>query len=111
MTLHKLNPQTPSSEPRQINIGVSFQQENYTLVDTVVNTRALQALEIAVTNHPIYRKLRCAARGKLAVLFDDLALNMGLIAQRLDMGTLLLDGPGVFVHAEGTPKADYSSCC
>ena len=111
MTIHKLNPERQPPEPRHVSVGVSFQQESYTLVDTVVNTRALQALEIAVTNHPIHRKLRCAARGKLEELFDDLALNMGLTAQRLEMGTLLLDGAGVFVHAEGTLKADYCSCC
>jgi hypothetical protein len=43
-------------------------------------------------------------------VFDDLAMNTGLAAQRLDTGTLLLDGPGVFVHAEGKRKADYCSC-
>ena len=59
MTLHKLN--------------ITFQQESYSLVDTVVNSRALQALEVATTNHPIHRTLRCAARGKLERLFDDLA--------------------------------------
>src|SRR5437762_2804362 len=70
MTLHKLN--------------ITFQQESYSLVDTVVNSRALQALEVATTNHPIHRTLRCAARGKLERLFDDLALKAGLIAQRLE---------------------------
>jgi energy-coupling factor transporter ATP-binding protein EcfA2 len=97
MTLHKLN--------------ITFQQESYSLVDTVVNSRALQALEVATTNHPIHRTLRCAARGKLERLFDDLALKSGLIAQRLEEGTLLLEGPGVFVHADGKLKSEYCSCC
>ena len=110
MTIHRLNPERQPSEPRQVSVGVSFQQESYALVDTVVNARALQALEIAVAHHPIYRSLRCAARGKLEELFDDLALKMGLTAQRLDMGTLLLDGTDVFVHAEGKPKSDYCAC-
>ena len=110
MTIHKLNPERQPPEPRHVNVGVSFHQEHYTLVDTVINTRALQALEIAVTNHPIHRTLRCAARGKLEELFDDLALDTGLIAQRLAMGTLLLDGAGVFIHAEGKMKSDYCSC-
>jgi hypothetical protein len=111
MTIHKLNPERQPPEPRQISVGVSFQQEFYTLVETVVNTRALQALEMAVTNHPIHRTLRCAARGKLEGLFDDLALKMNLTAQRLGTGTLLLDGAGVFIHAEGKLKSDYCSCC
>jgi len=111
MTIHKLNPERQPSEPRHVSVGVSFQQESYALVDTVVNARALQALEIAVAHHPIYRLLRCAARGKLEDLFDDLALKMGLTAQRLEMGTLLLDGADVFVHAEGKMKSDYCSCC
>jgi hypothetical protein len=111
MTIHKLNPERQPPEPRQISVGVSFQQELYTLVDTVVNTRALQALEMAVTNHPIHRTVRCAARGKLEEVFDDLALKMNLTAQRLGTGTLLLDGAGVFIHAEGKLKSDYCSCC
>ncbi len=74
MIIHKLNPERQPPEPRHVSVGATFQQDSYTLVDTVVNTRALQALEIAVTNHPIHRTLRCAARGKLDELFDDLAL-------------------------------------
>lgn len=111
MSIHKLNPERQPSEPRQVNVGVSFQQESYALVDTVINARALQALEIAVAHHPIYRLLRCAVRGKLEEIFDDLAVKMGLTAQRLAMGTLLLDGPDVFVHAEGKVNSGYCSCC
>ena len=43
-------------------------------------------------------------------MFDDLALNFGLTAQRLDTGSLLLDGPGAFVQAEGQSHAGYCSC-
>jgi hypothetical protein len=111
MTLHKLNPHHAPSEPRQLRVGVTLQHESYSFVDTLVNTRALQALEVATTNHPIHRTLRCAARGKLEQLFDDLALQSGLVAQRLEEGTLLLEGPGVFVHAEGNMKTEYCSCC
>jgi len=110
MTIHKLNPERQPPEPRPVSVGVSFQQESYALVDTVVNARALQALEIAVAHHPIYRLYRCAARGKLEEIFDDLALRMGLTAQRLALGTLLLDGTDVFIHAEGKLKSDYCSC-
>src|SRR5258708_207801 len=111
MTLHKLSPERLPPEPRQISVGVSFQHELYNLVDTIVNTRALQAFEMAVTNHPIHRTVRCAVRGKLEEVFDELALNMNLTAQRLGTGTLLLDGTGVFIHAEGKLKSDYCSCC
>src|SRR6185312_3143806 len=97
MTLHKLSPERQPPEPRHINVGVSMQRELYNLADTVVNTRALQAFDMAVTNHPIHRIVRCAARRKLEEVFDDLALNMNLTAQRLDTGMLLLDGPGAFV--------------
>ena len=110
MTIHKLNPERPPPESRHINVGVSFQQELYSLVDTVINTRALQAFEMALTNHPIHRTVRCAARGKIEEIFDDLATKMNLTAQRLDTGSLLLDGTGVFVHAEGKRKSDYCSC-
>ena len=43
-------------------------------------------------------------------VFDDLALKAGFAAQRLYAGSLLLDGPGVFVQAEGNRKLAYYSC-
>lgn len=110
MTLHKLTPERQPPEPRHINVGVSFQHELYNLADTVVNTRALQAFEMAVSNHPIHRIVRCAVHRKLERVFDDLALKMNLTAQRLDTGSLLLDGPGAFVCAGGKQKSDYCSC-
>jgi hypothetical protein len=48
--------------------------------------------------YPIHRYVSCAACGTLQSLIDDLALEMGLCAQRLDIGSLLLDGPGVFIQ-------------
>jgi hypothetical protein len=110
MTLHKLNPERQPPEPRHVNVGVSFQHKLYSLADTVVMARALQAFEMAVTNHPIHRIVRCAVQRKLAEVFDDLALKMNLTAQRLDTGSLLLDGAGVFVSAVGKQKSDYCSC-
>src|SRR5882724_3774000 len=110
MTLHKLNPERQPPEPRHVNVRVSFHREIYNLADTVVNTRALQAFEMAVTNHPIHRIVRCAVQRRLEEVFDDLALNMSLTAQRLDTGSLLLDGAGVFVSAVGKQKSDYCSC-
>lgn len=110
MTVHKLSPERQLREPRQVNVGVSFQHWEDNLAGTVVYTRALQAVEMAVANHPIHRIVRCAARRKLEEVFDDLALHMDLTAQRLDTGTLLLDGPEVFVSAEGRQKSGYCSC-
>jgi hypothetical protein len=54
--------------------------------------------------------VRCAARRKVEDVFDDLALNLGLTASRLDEGSLLLEASGVFIHAEGRRKAGYCSC-
>jgi hypothetical protein len=105
-----LNPERQPPEPRHINVGVSFQHELYNLADTIVNARALPAFEMAVTNHPIHRIVRCAAHRKLEQVFDDPALKMNLTAQRLDTGSLLVDGPGVFVCAGGKQKSDYCSC-
>ena len=77
---------------------------------TLLNLRAIQAFDHGPAHYPIHRVVRCAARGLLVSLFDDLALRAGLSAQRLDAGLLLLDGPGVLVALQGRPKADYSSC-
>ncbi len=77
--------------------------------DTILKARALQALDWGARRFPIHRKVRFAARRPLEELFDDLALHADLVAQRLDTASLLLDGAGVFVSAEGKRKPDYSS--
>jgi hypothetical protein len=110
MTIHKLSPERAPAEPRLFSVGVSFQHDLYDLAETVIKTRAIQAFESAATRYPIHRVVRCAARRKLEDVFDDLALNLGLAPQRLDAGTLLLDGDGTFVSAEGRRKAGYCSC-
>lgn len=51
-----------------------------------------------------------AAPRKLEDIFDDLATQAGLAAVRLAEGSLLLDGPGVFIEADGWRKAGYCSC-
>ncbi len=93
-----------------IGVSVSFQHDLYDLAEAVFKTRAIQAFESAATRYAIHRVVRCAARRKRVDVFDDLALKAGLAAQRLDEGSLLLEGSGVFVHAEGWNKPDYSSC-
>jgi hypothetical protein len=54
--------------------------------------------------------VRCAVRRKVVGVFDDLALQMGCAAQRLDEGSLLLDTQGAFIYGEGYTKGDYASC-
>lgn len=100
----------PADQPRPFNVGVTFNHDLYDLGEAVFKTRAIQAFESVATRYPIHRLVRCAVLRALENVFDDLALQAGLAAQRLDCGTLLLDGPGVFVHAEGKRKADYCSC-
>ena len=97
-------------QPRPFNVGVSFSHDLYDLGEAVFKTRAIQAFESVATRYPIHRRVRCAVPRALEDVFDDLALNAGLAAQRLDSGSLLLDGPGVFIHAEGRRKAGYCSC-
>jgi hypothetical protein len=91
-------------------VGVSFRHELHDLAEAVFKTRAIQAFENAAARYAIHRVYRCAVRRRVAPIFDDLALHSGLVAQRLDLGSLLLEGAGVFVQAEGRRKADYSSC-
>lgn len=110
MSIHKLNPDRGASEHGALSVGLTFQHEIYDLAETVLKTRAIRALDSVAARYPIYRVLRCAARRKLEEVFDDLALHAGLAALRLNEGSLLLDGPGVFINAEGWRKAEYCSC-
>lgn len=110
-----MNPDNPSTERspedrRSLTAALSFHHELYDIADTVLKTRAIRALENVAARYPICRSVRCATRRKVQDVFDDLALHMSMTALRLDEGTLLLDGPGVFVQAEGRRKADYCSC-
>lgn len=110
MTLHKLNPEANSAETRPLTVNLSFQHDFYDLGEAVFKTRALQAFENAASRYAIHRLVRCAARYSVEATFDNLALNSGLTAQRLDRGALLLESPGLFVHADGRQKAGYCSC-
>ena len=109
MTLHKLlNEPTPTAA--SIGVRVSLNHELCDLGEAIVRTRAVQAFEHAGRLYPIHRVVRCAIQRKLAPLFDDLALHMGCAAQRVEVGSLLLDAPGVFVSAQGYNKGEYVSC-
>lgn len=105
-----MNSNPPTAGARPFNVGVAFHHDLYDLGEAVFKSRAIQAFEDVATRYPIHRLVRCSVRRRLEAVFDDLALNVGLAPQRLDRGSLLLDGPGVFVHAEGKRKGDYCSC-
>lgn len=90
--------------------GITFHHSLHDLPSAVLKVRAFQAFPKQAMTYPVHRTLRCAVRRQLEELFDDLALSLGLVAQRLGVGALLLDGPGVLVKAQGTRKMDYSSC-
>ena len=78
--------------------------------ELLLNLRTLQAFDHGAARYPLQRTVRCAVRRPIDELFDDLALNSGLVAQRLNAASLLLDGSGVFVSVRGRRKIDYSSC-
>ncbi len=109
MTLHKLLPEkTDGAAP--MSVQVSLTQELYDVSDAIVRTRAIQAFDHAAKAYPIHRIVRCAVRRKIGPVFDDLALQMGCTAQRMGVGSLLLDAPGVFIGGEGYSKGEYVSC-
>ena len=110
MSIHKLAPERTKESSSPFSVSVAFQHDLCDLGEAVIKTRAIQAFDNAATRYPIHRNIRCAASNKLQDVFDDLALNSGLAPQRLDTGTLLLDGEGVFVSAEGYRKPGYCSC-
>ena len=110
MSIHKFNADRGAAETGALAVGLSFQHEIYDFADTILKTRAIRALENSAAKYPVYRTIRCAARRKVEEIFDDLALHSGLSAYRLREAELLLEGPGVFIEAEGSRKAEYSSC-
>jgi hypothetical protein len=110
MSIHKLNPERTAAGDIATSVGLEFQYKVFDLADSVIKMRATRALEHTATRYPIFRRVRCAARRKLEDIFDDLAMKTGLAALRLAEGALLLDGPGVFVDADGWRKAGYCSC-
>jgi len=77
--------------------------------ETLLKLRALQSFDRGAARYAIHRTVRCAVRRPLDEVFDDLALHAGLVAQRTDSTSLLLDGPGIFISVEGNRKIDYGS--
>jgi hypothetical protein len=74
---------TATDQPRPFNVGLTFSHDFYDLGEAVFKARAIQAFENVATRYPIHRLVRCAVPRRLVDLFDDLALNTGLAAQRL----------------------------
>lgn len=110
MSIHTFTSQHAMHASEPLSVGLHLQYEPYNLADMVAKARALRSLEGAAARYPIQRNVRCAARRKLEDVFDDLALNAGYRAVRMDEGELLLDGTDSFVHASGSRKAEYCSC-
>jgi len=110
MSIHKLNPERAVADDTSSSVGLEFQYKVFDLADTAIKMRAMRALENTAARYPIYRRVRCAARRKLEDIFDDLATQTGLAALRIAEGALVLDGPGVFIDADGWRKAGYCSC-
>lgn len=89
--------------------GAFLNYQVWDLASLTLNSRLAAALDHGVSRYPIYRSLRFAVRSQVDAVFDDLALNLGLAAQRPDGASLLLDGDGVFVEVGTSRKADYCS--
>lgn len=101
----------PQKSPRTENLFVGALTQNlWDFADLTLKTRFARALEEGIARYPIFRSLRFAAWTELQSLYDDIALNLGWRTMRLDSGTMILDGDGVFISAHGAHKAEYCSC-
>lgn len=98
------------SQSNDLRFNSTFLQNVWDFADLTLKARFARALEDGASRYPVARTLRVAARADLEQLFDDLALNLGWSAQRLDSGIMILDSPDCFVSAHGGRKADYCSC-
>lgn len=72
--------------------------------------RQMSALEGGESSYAIYRRFAFAARQDIAHLFDNLALNLGWNAHRLDASALVLESRSSLLIACGSNKRDYCSC-
>jgi hypothetical protein len=106
----KFDIETSAAAPDGLPIHLALRGELADPADTLLKLRALLSFDRRAARYAIQRTVRCSVRRPLEALFDDLALQTDLVAQRLDSTSLLLDGPGVFVSASGRRKIDYGSC-
>jgi hypothetical protein len=109
MTLHKLNTDVSPQAMPPLDIAVTLSHRAHGFVETIVRARAARSISGAPMRYPVHRLVRCAVRSKLDPLFDDIAMNAGVDAHRLESGWVLLDGPGLFASIWGAWKASYSS--
>ncbi len=110
MSIHKLSPERGAAEHGALAVGLNFHHEIHRFPETILKARAIRALENVAAKYPVYRRVRYASQRKLEELFDDLALHSGLSACRLGAGSLLLEGPGIFISAEGWRTGMFVSC-
>jgi hypothetical protein len=109
MTIHKLNAEAMPKAAPPLDIGVMLSHREHSFVDTIVRARAARMISGAPMRFPVYRLMRCAVRSKLEPLFDDIAMQVGVDAHRLEGGWVLLEGPGLFASVWGAWKTSYSS--
>jgi hypothetical protein len=100
----------PAPKHSGFTYSAGLSQTIWDFTDLALKARFAKALEEGTARYPIHRELRFAARIGLEELFDDIALNLGWHAQRLDSGSMILDGDGLFIASYGGRKADYCSC-
>jgi ATPase family associated with various cellular activities (AAA) len=79
------------------------------LVESLLGLRALQAFDVSPAVFPIRRELRFAARRSVDSLFDQLALQAGTRAHRIDGNSLLMEGEGYVAEIKGHRKIEYTS--
>lgn len=109
MTTYKLNPEPAVKAVPPLDIGVVLSHKEYSFANTIIRARVARAISGAPTHFPVYRLMRCAVRSKLEPLFDDIAMQVGTAAHRIEAGWVLLDGPGLFASVWGAWKSTYSS--
>jgi hypothetical protein len=109
MTIHKLNPEVTAKAVPPLDIGVVLNHREHRFSATILRARVARAMSRAPAHFPIHRLVRCAVRSKLEPLFDDIAMQVGVDAHRLESGWVLLDGPGLFASVWGAWKTGYSS--
>lgn len=88
---------------------LTLQADLESLADSILGMRAIRALDNDPSLFPIHRALRFAVRRPLEEVFDDLALHAAPRAQRLDAGSVILEGDGFFASATGRRKTNYAS--
>jgi ATPase family associated with various cellular activities (AAA) len=98
-----------SAKPEdRVVAGVTHQ--HFEVASFLMDTRLAKAWAVRDANYVIHRELHFSARMELHAAFDDLALNLGWQAHRVDATSLLLDADGLFISGSGARKPDYCSC-